>query len=107
MSGYYKNRRLEGIEHLKRIFPDGEANDLNWCLLSTSGVHGLYRTLDDLEYSFEEDEVYSITALVVMPRIVSMLWGHIEITKDDVPYLRKLVSSSLKFIELSQEGNTE
>jgi len=107
MSGYYKNHKLEGIDHLKRIFPNGEANDLNWCLLSTSGVHGLYTTLDDLEATMEDREVLTITVLVVMPRIVSMLWGHIEITKDDLPYLRKLVSSSLKFIELSQEGNIE
>ncbi|MFG6669385.1 hypothetical protein ACGYLS_02925 [Bacillus subtilis] len=103
MGNYYENQKLENIEHLKRIFPDGEANELNWCVLSTSGVHGLYRTLDDIENS--DDEHSSITVLVIMPRIVSMLWGHIDITKEDIPYLRKLTNSSLRYIQESQKNN--
>lgn len=108
MSNYYKNHHLEGIAHLKKIFPDGEADDLNWCVLSTSGVHGLSTTLDDLERECngEECQHLSITVLVIMPRVVSMLWGHIDITLEDIPYLRKLVTSSLRFIGESQIGNT-
>jgi len=108
MSNYYKNHCLEGINHLKKIFPDGDANDLNWCVLSTSGVHGTYGTLDDLEKYFSSGELkyLSITALVIMPRVVSMLWGHIDITLEDIPYLRKLVTSSLRFMSESQTGNT-
>jgi len=109
VSNYYKNHHIEGIEHLKGIFPDGEANDLNWCMLSTSGVHGLYINLDDIEKEFNKGEhrVLDITVLVIMPRIVSMLWGNISIVLADIPYLRKLVTSSLRFIGESQIGNIE
>jgi hypothetical protein len=100
MGTYYKNYEIESIEQLKSIFPDGEANDLNWCVLSTSGVHGLYTTLDQLERDCAsgEREYPSITVLVIMPRIVSMRWGHLNIALEDIPYLRKLVTSSLKFM---------
>ncbi|WP_459503057.1 hypothetical protein [Bacillus sp. C1] len=106
MSNYYQNQRLESINQLKEIFPDGEANERNWCVLSTSGVHGSYTTLDDLEKDYANGErEMSITVLVIMPRVVSMLYGHIDITISDIPYLRKLVSSSLKYIGKSQENN--
>lgn len=106
MGKYYQNQQLEGIEQLKSIFPDGEADERNWCVLSTSGVHGFYTTLDDLEQEYKNgNEDLSVTVLVIMPRLVSMLYGHINITLDDVPYLRKLVSSSLKYMCKSQENN--
>ncbi|WP_162533176.1 hypothetical protein [Bacillus cytotoxicus] len=38
MSNTYQNQQLEDIEQLKNIFPDGEADERNWCVLSTSGV---------------------------------------------------------------------
>ena len=103
MSSRYENHKLENLEHLKRIFPDGEADSLNWCILSTSGVHGLYTTLDDIQAGDYEHP--SITVLVIMPRVVTMLYGHIDITLDDIPYLRKLVNSSLKYIVESQKNN--
>ncbi|AWC31028.1 hypothetical protein R6231_14390 [Bacillus cytotoxicus] len=106
MSNTYQNQQLEDIEQLKNIFPDGEADERNWCVLSTSGVHGLYTTLDDLEQEYKNgNEDLNVTVLVIMPRLVSMLYGHINITIDDIPYLRKLVSSSLKYMCKSQENN--
>ena len=104
MSEYYKNYRIENIEQLKSIFPDGKADESHWCVLSTSGVHGLFTTLNDLKKR-DEGEKLEITVLVIKPRIVSMLYGHIRISKEDIPFLRKLANSSVRYIGQSQVGN--
>lgn len=40
--GHYSiNRARDGMDLLRLVFPDGEANEMNICLFSTSGVHGL------------------------------------------------------------------
>ena len=90
----------DGIEALKRIFPDGHADELNLCLFSTSGVHGLYNSIDESEKAFNrgsKDEPVSITYLIIHPRLVCMRYGNCEpSTKDDYIFLRKLMDSSHK-----------
>lgn len=98
-----------GIAALKDIFPEGEADDMNFALFSTSGVHGSYLTLDELargidkygdEPEFEDDEEpedYAgdqLTVIIVQPRIVCLRYGNITVKKDDLPYLRKLQATS-------------
>jgi hypothetical protein len=110
----YDTKKLESMEQLRKYFPNGEADDMNWCVLSTSGVHGSYTTLDDLEESWDitddEDDNYRehfITVLVIQPRLVNLRYGDIEIAKEDIPYLRKLVSSSVRAIKYTQKENME
>lgn len=38
-----------GLDVIKEWFPEGEANDLNVALFSTSGVHGTYTTIEEVE----------------------------------------------------------
>lgn len=38
--------------------------------------------------------VKRLTVLVIQPRVVRMLYGDIDITAEDVPYLQKLRASS-------------
>lgn len=87
------------LDALKAIFPKGEANEMNFCLFSTSGVHGTYLTIEGL---FKEGENYSdqITVVVIQPRIVSMIYGHIKVKKEDVEFLKKLRKSSWEAVEL-------
>jgi len=101
-SPYYKVlHSLKSLEDLKKVFPDGKADEYNWCFLSTSGVHGLCTTLDDIE-EFPED----ITVLVVHPRLVCLRYGNIQIiSKDDVEWLRGLVRSTIDAVGESQMGN--
>ena len=50
-SCYYSVLQLagDGMEALRQLFPDGEANDLNAVLFSTSGVHGTFvMVFDDI-----------------------------------------------------------
>lgn len=109
----YKNGQLDSIDDLKLLFPKGIADELNWCLFSTSGVHGTYFNLNKIENSLinrldEDHEDYCspfITVLVIKPRLVSLGWGNIEIYLDDFSFLRDLAMSSLKEIMRSQIGN--
>lgn len=105
-----------------------EPNDINWIFLSTSGVHGTYCTLDDVEDRLwnlsdeelrkvdyaEDDEDWKrpteddITVLIVLPRMVTTMYGTAIIrTREDVALLRKRVEQTFKGIERLQKGNRE
>ena len=97
------------IDDLRRIFPDAEADEMNFTLFSTSGIHGAYTTIEEIESSlkkygvnpdfgnadYPDDYVHnSITVLVVHPRIVCMKYADMEISLSDIDYLKKLRKSS-------------
>ncbi len=84
----------KGMASLRQMFPEAEADDLNFVLFSTSGTHGSYLTIEDVESSLDTDEPERLTVLVVQPRTVRMLYGNIEVTKEDVPFLKALRTSS-------------
>jgi hypothetical protein len=110
MSHYSFNESIRSMADLRAQFPTGEADELNWCFLSTSGVHGTYTTLDRIEGPPEEDGYvypHEITVLVVAPRMVRMNCGHIKIEPEDIPWLRRLVSSTLEAVARSQKGNID
>lgn len=110
--GHYSIFALETLDDVKRIFPDGKCNTLNWFYASTSGVHGSYRTLDDLEREWDNVDEESgkpyrdITVQILMPRMVTVMYGSVEIkNKEGIQWLRNLVQSSLEAIRESQQGN--
>ncbi|MEK8128637.1 hypothetical protein WMW72_12040 [Paenibacillus filicis] len=107
MSHYENKESIKTMDDLKSIFPDGEADEMNWCVFSNGGIHGGYEKLDDLAGDLDEDYEYPprINVLVIRPRLVSMLYGYIEVNKEDIPFLRKLVNSTLQAIAKSQSGN--
>lgn len=97
-----------GLAFLRQWFPEGEANEMNIVFFSTSGVHGMYTTLEELEasttaYGFEKPPDDSpdewcwptVTFLVVQPRLVSMTYGNARVrSQEDIEFLRKLRASS-------------
>jgi hypothetical protein len=89
----------ESREMLRGFFPDGEANDLNFVLFSTSGVHGTYLTIEDIEKDLAEPEEdragLTLTTLVVQPRLVCLRYGNIRVHPDDIEWLKRLRASSL------------
>lgn len=108
MSGHYQVfHTIKTINDIKNVFPEGEVDELNWCVFSTSGVHGTYATLDEIEQEIAdgEDTISDLTVLVIMPRMVKMLYGNIQVNEEDIPYLRKLANSSIESINKSQKGN--
>jgi hypothetical protein len=90
---------IDGMQVLKSIFPEGEANEMNMVFFSTSGVSGSYITIEQIEESLgkykEEDELRTLTFLILHPRLVSLKYGNCLVTNlEDVVYLKKLRESS-------------
>lgn len=88
-----------GMDALRQLFPDGKANELNFVLFSTSGVHGSYTLLEDLNFD-ETSEDYDpyITVLIVQPRLVCLRYGQFAVTPEDVEWLKGLRQSSLEAV---------
>lgn len=103
-SPYYSVMRLDGdgMEALRQMFPGGEANEMNAVLFSTSGVHGTYCLIEDVEEDMAKDVrngPRDVTFCVIQPRIVCMRYGIAEPrTADDIAFLKKLRASSLTAI---------
>jgi hypothetical protein len=89
-----------GMAALRAMFPEGEANDLNFVLFSTSGVHGTYCLIEEVEEHFDrqDDEgPKDVTFVIVHPRLVALRYGVCEPeTPDDIAFLKKLRASSSK-----------
>ena len=106
-------RKGKEMETLKLFFPDGEADEMNFILFSTSGIHGSYALIEDIKNSLNKygdknsEELYSLedyqspylTGLIVQPRLVCMRYfGEMKVNLEDIPYLKKLRDSSFKAI---------
>lgn len=93
-----KHTGIEGMTALRGMFPDAKANELNFVLFSTSGVHGTYNTIEEAEKFLkgEDDEGCSeVTFLIVHPRLVAMRYGVCDpANQDDIDYLKQLRASS-------------
>lgn len=96
------------MDGLRQMFPNGEADDLNFCLFSTSGVHGTYSTIESAEemmahgnkYEDGEPGTPSVTFLIVHPRIVCLRYGNCEPkTAQDIEFLKKLRQSSWEAVK--------
>ena len=95
-----------GMPALRELFPGGEADSENFCLFSTSGVHGSYCTIEEEEHPSEDrlrdweserEGPYQprITFVVVQPRLVTLRYGICEPkTIDDFVFLKALRQSS-------------
>ena len=99
-------------EWLRSKFPDGKAKDTCWLILSTSGVHGTYATLEDVIDQFEsppddeEDKIDEITFVCVEPRLIRVCYGNVPVrTREEADWLCLLVEDSLAAVRASQTGN--
>lgn len=103
-----KQSGVEGMDALREMFPDAKADELNFVLFSTSGVHGTYNTIEEAETFLKGKSVdgYSeVTFIIVHPRLVAMRYGVCEPTnQDDIDYLKQLRSSSQEAVALIGAG---
>jgi hypothetical protein len=104
----YGCRDEHGMSALREFFPTGEANELNFVLFSTSGVHGTYSTIEEEEaamlrgnkYDDGDDCTPSVTFLIVHPRICCIRHGNCEPkTPDDIAFLKRLRESSWRIVQ--------
>lgn len=104
LQGHYTIGEIENMAHLRANFGSKTDYELNWLFCGTSGIHGSYRTLDDLE----DEDIFpaSLTVLIVRPRVCVLLCGLIEVDKVDIPFIRNVVSDTLDAIESTQYPNT-
>jgi hypothetical protein len=88
----------DGMEALRCIFPDGEADDMNFVFFSTGGVHGLPTSIEKYEGLCDiEQRAAGITFLIVNPRIAGLRYGNVyPVTELDFAFLKKLRASSHK-----------
>jgi len=90
----------DGMAALRDFFPDAKANAMNFVLFSTSGVHGSYCTIEEVEESradgvAEDDRIEEVTFQIVQPRLCTIRYGNcIPQTPDDFAFLKTLRDSS-------------
>jgi hypothetical protein len=110
-------RDENGMVALRTMFPNGEADEYNAVLFSTSGVHGMYTTIEEAEAEFlrgnkdedGEDVTPYVTFLIVHPRIVCLRYGNCEPqSAEDFAWLKQLRASSWKvFGEIGRSEEPE
>lgn len=84
---------------LRARFPDGKADELNVCLFSTSGIHGSYATIEEIEKRLKRKRAakagYPLTFLILLPRCVVVEYGNVSVTTlEEVEWLKQLRASS-------------
>ena len=84
----------EGMAFLRAMFPDAQADDMNFVIFSTSGVHGTYSTIENVAESLGTDNPEALTVLIIQPRAVRVVYGHIDVEVDDIAYLKRLRATS-------------
>ena len=96
---HYSIQRLSdfelGMDALREIFANAP-NALNFVLFSTSGIHGSYTTIEDVESDISEGkEPRSLTFVIVQPRMVVLRYGNcLPKTAEDVAFLKMLREKS-------------
>lgn len=85
--------QIKTLADLKIYFPKPVADEMNFCLFSTSGVHGSYTTIEQAETAPDEYGT-EVTVLVVQPRRVMLAYGNVPVTPESAPYLKALRASS-------------
>lgn len=84
-----------GMAALKCLFPDAQANKMNFALFSTSGVHGTYETIEDIEEELKsDDDTGHLTVTIIQPRLCCIRYGVVEVKREDLEYLKKLRRTS-------------
>ncbi len=92
-----KDAEFNGMAALRECFPNGIANEMNFVLFSTSGIHGSYTTIEEASSEMEREP--EITFQIIQPRIVCIKYGTCKPeSQKDLDYLSKLRKSSHEVI---------
>lgn len=101
-----------GTRNFYDFWRQRKPNQDNFVLFSTSGVHGTYCTIEDIETSLKKypDVTWAencepddwghpwLTCLIVQPRLVTLRCGVILVELPDVPRLKELRQQSMEAI---------
>jgi hypothetical protein len=96
---YSIDTTMRTVDDLRAIFPEPVADEMNFVLFSTSGVHGSYCTIEDAEAEAVPGD-RTVTVLVVHPRTVTLRCGNVTMfTVEDAAYLKALRASSWAVVQ--------
>ena len=110
----FASKRHLGMDGLRQMFPKGACDEMNFVLFSTSGIHGCYTTIEDIEAGLtkygdapdfggndwpDDYSGNSLTFLIVQPRIVCMRYGTACVTLADIQFLKNLRETSLAAVK--------
>jgi hypothetical protein len=88
----------DGMKVIRTFFPDAESvSTRNFMLFSTSGIHGSYATIEDIEkrvQAGDNDILCELTFIIISPRMVRMIYGTCIPDIDDIPFLKELRQKS-------------
>lgn len=109
MSGYIsitEKRKVyyskNGWETLQDFFSKRDPDEMNFVLFSTSGVHGSYVTIEEIEAEMKvgEIEIFDLTFLIVQPRILNLHYGNVEIhSQEQIEWLKSLREKSTEVVK--------
>lgn len=89
------NGDIEGMSAIRAMFPDAQADEMNFVLFSTGGISGTYDTIEEAGASLKCDTPKDVSFLIVHPRRVALRYGScVPKTQDDIDYLDRLRASS-------------
>lgn len=87
----------QGLAALKALFPTGQADQMNFVLFSTSGVHGSYQTIEQEQKA----PGIGVTFMVIQPRLVLTRYGVVYPKSEaDFAFLKKLRATSWEAISM-------
>lgn len=103
-NGQIEQDSVLGMESFKAFMAGADLNSETFVLYSTSGVHGSYTSLEEIEACVEkygeapiEDDDQprdyagrDLTVLIIQPRLVCMRCGNVRVTKADIPFLKEM-----------------
>ena len=93
------SRSVDGMHVLREYFARGP-DEFNVVLFSTSGVHGTYTTIEEVEATLRgeappDEESHEVTFLLLCPRMCSIKYGNVRPkTLDDIAFLKDLRAKS-------------
>mgnify|MGYP003608712620 CR=1 FL=1 len=97
-----------GMQLLRTMFIDAKVDSDNFVLFSTSGVHGHYGTIEEIEKdwgkpdsAFDEpaDRSTFVTYLIIRPRILTFQYGNAApASLEDIEFLKTLRANSHSII---------
>lgn len=94
--------QIKSMADIREVFPTpDDVSGLNFMLFSTSGVHGHYLTIEEVESELAgnvdpDDGPYTptLTVMILQPRVVRFGYGNIEVEASDIEYLKALRQKS-------------
>lgn len=104
---------ISTMKEVRKSFESGYDRDLNWLFVGVSPLYGSRLNLDQIEEILADESEYSdsvngryfATVLIIHPRVPVVKYGDIQVSLEDVEWLRGIVRTTLEAINESQERN--